>query len=72
MTFEKYDEMIEQYKDFPYTIVGHTCLTPDFNITFEANGIKKIAKLLNKGDLLKITIHSDGKATEFKISRKIK
>ena len=72
MSYEKDNEEIKQYKDFPYTIVSHSCLLPDFSICLTAEGIKKIAKLLRKGDLLHILIHSDTKATEFEISRRKK
>lgn len=69
MGYKKEDEEIKMYKDFPYGIIGHSCLLPDFEICLSAEAIKKIAELMKEKDLLKIKVFAGTKASEFKIAR---
>lgn len=55
---------VKQYKDFPYTVIGHTCLTPSFSLFLQGSGLKEIVKLLRDGEDLRITV---GEVSKFEI-----
>lgn len=54
------DREIEEYKDIPYAVIGHTSLLTHFSIVLTGESIKKIAKLLKKGEDLRIIIEEGG------------
>jgi hypothetical protein len=70
--FKEENKEIKQYKDFPYCLVGSSCIPDSFHITLEGKGIKAIAKLLKDEDLLHITLFAGSKATKWEISESIK
>jgi len=68
MSYEKERIKLKQYKELPYTIVGHTPLMPSFNIGFKAGGLKKLVENCHDEDMIHITIHNK-KSAEFAISK---
>lgn len=71
MTYEKENKKFKQYKDIPYTMVGHTSLPTQFHMALKAAGIKKILREAHDEDMLHITVFAENKATEFELSKHI-
>ena len=63
---EKARELLKEYKELPYTLVGNTSLTTSFGITLTAEGLRKILEKAHDGDLVAITIH-DKEYSDFEV-----
>lgn len=64
---DRYERSIEEYKDFPYCVIGHTHLPQSFSVFLQGDSLKKITKQMRDGEDLRITFYSEKKATEFEI-----
>ena len=64
-------KILEQYKDIPYTMVGSSCLLPQFMMLLTAKGLKAILKKCNDDDLVRITVFTE-KQTQFEIIKQDK
>ena len=64
---EKHEREIKQYKDFPYTLMGHSSLPTEYEIFLTGKGLKKIVNQMREGEDLRITIFANNKQSTFEI-----
>ena len=61
------ETILRQYKDIPYTVIGHSLLTPAFAISLTGKGLKAIAEKIKEEDVVRILVDHKGR-TEFTIT----
>ena len=59
----------EKIEEPPYTVFGHTSISPRFSLIMKYKGLKEIMDLMRNGDSLRITMHAGNEATEYSIVR---
>ena len=57
----------KEIKNPPYTVIGHSCLMPSFELFLRGDSLKKIVSKLRPGEDLRITVTSDTVPTKFEI-----
>ena len=67
MSYKKEKDNFREYKELPYTVVGHTSLLESFHIALKAEGLKKLIEGCHDEDMIHITV--SGKEHKFEISR---
>ncbi len=67
MPYEPEAITMKEYKELPYTVVGHTSLLDSFSYTLKAGGLKKLIENCHDEDLIQFTTSTKG--TEFRIHK---
>lgn len=57
---------VRQYKEIPYTMIGHTTLNSEFSIFLRGDALKELIKLMREGEDLRITV-SERNSPKFEI-----
>ena len=56
--------ILKEYKDMPYTIIGHTSLMPKFRIFLRGDSLRTILEQMREGEDLRITVSEKGHTFE--------